>query len=178
MTPKSLAEIVGLKVSPRRDSDISTGNLRRSCLVPMSINFGVFSIVLATPFRYSRKIVLKRKYIALQLSTSCIINERRSLESSTYDSNRLVNDNCGISLIHIQNRYTIYEVGSRHLRISPVYRPSPAHMNSIRPDSPNLPIIINIIGNITNISTQYRLTVFIVHLVISHVVISSFFCPQ
>jgi hypothetical protein len=106
VTPKSLAEIVGLKVSPRRDSDISTGNLRRSCLVPMSINFGVFWIVLATPFRYSRKIVLKRKYIAL--STSCIINERRSLESSTYDSNRLVNDNCGISLIHIQNRYTIW----------------------------------------------------------------------
>ena len=60
MTPKSHAESAGFKLTPRKDKEISLGNLRSSCLVRNLVFKGLISSLFsqhhfATPERSSCK---------------------------------------------------------------------------------------------------------------------------
>ena len=85
--PKSFADATGSKEFPRKGTTGGEGNLFLDCLVPMSINL-VLSGFINSWFSQNQAATRSRSCsrFAITVSTSDKEKDRKTLESSTYDS--------------------------------------------------------------------------------------------
>ena len=87
ITPKSLTKSTGLRDLPMNETDRSVGSLLTCCLVPITMNL-VFSGLIKRWFSQHQLATLNRSCsrFVIAVSISRIGKERKTFESSTYDS--------------------------------------------------------------------------------------------